>query len=52
MPMYWAIILSKAGYDTVPELLKYPADVFWNILNYEQFTNDYNAEIRALNRRE
>ncbi|MBQ2319162.1 MAG: hypothetical protein IIW86_02840 [Clostridia bacterium] len=52
MPTYWAITLSKAGYGTVPDLLQYPADIFMSLLNYEQFYDDYNAEIRALNRRE
>lgn len=52
MALYWAVILSKAGYGEVPALLQYPSDMFFAILNYEEFTNDYNAEIRALNRRE
>jgi hypothetical protein len=52
MSIHWAITLSKAGYGAVPDLLQYPADLFMAMLNYENFMNDYNAEVRALNRSE
>lgn len=49
---YWCIVLTKAGYGSVDLLKSYGSDIFFNILDYENFVNDYQSELRALNRRE
>ena len=47
----WAIRLSKAGYGAIDLLLTYSSDIFLNILDYENYTKDFELEQRALNRR-
>lgn len=49
--MLWAIRLSKAGYGAVDLLLSYPSDIFLNILDYENYSKDFEIEQQALNRR-
>jgi len=48
---YWCAFLSRAGYGSVDLLKNYDCVTFLNILDYEVFRNDYEAETVALNRK-
>ena len=48
---YWCAFLSRAGYGSVDLLKNYDCVTFLNILDYELFRNDYEAEYVALNRK-
>lgn len=49
---YWCAGLSKAGYGSIDLLKSYGSEDFFNLLWYERFVNDYQAEFMAINRRE
>lgn len=48
---FWCVSLSKVGYGDINTLKRYSSEDFFNLLWYEQFTNDYQAEMVAINRR-
>lgn len=48
---YLCVGLSKAGYGSMYSLKKYSSEDFFNLLWYERFINDYQAEMMALNKR-
>jgi hypothetical protein len=50
--VYWSVFLSRAGYGSVDLLNNYDCVTFLNILDYEIFRNEYEAESIALNKKE
>jgi hypothetical protein len=50
VPMFYAIKLAKAGfYGGNPQaVLRAPVNIVMNIINYEAFEGDYEAEYRAI----
>jgi len=44
--------LSKAGYGKVVEIEEMPVDIVLDLLAYDSFTSDYEAEYLEINKEE
>ncbi len=53
MAMFYAIRLAKSGYygGNPQAILRAPVDIVMNIINYEAFERDYEAEYIAMTKR-
>lgn len=53
IPFYevWAMRLAKEGFGNYDEIRQLPVDLFFNLVNYSKFEQDYDKAVRALNKK-